>query len=60
LLHLVRRLLRRPKLRIDAPGALDPLIDDSARRLVRAPESPRRLGSSVDAPHGRDPPRRWS
>jgi len=50
------RLFRRRR-RIDDPT---PLTDDSARRLVRAPETPRRLDLHVDSGlrdlHGRDPP----
>jgi hypothetical protein len=35
-----------------------PFVDDSARRLVRAPEQPRRLpvDASLRAFYGRDPP----
>ena len=51
----------RPFHRPSDVEALDPLIDDSVRRLVRAPEAPRRLDLHSDsgfrAPHGRYPPR---
>jgi hypothetical protein len=47
----------RPPRRLDDANELTPFVDDSARRLVRAPETPRRLPMpSLRAPHGRDPP----
>lgn len=52
----VLRFFRRPRTAAD----LTPFIDDSARRLTRAPETPRRLDLHGDSGfrdrHGRDPP----
>jgi len=56
---LCRRLWARLSRRTLGAHESTPFVDDRERRLVRAPETPRRLDLHKDSGFGRDPPPRF-